>query len=137
MGTFFRTAACFPHLSVRSNLLYGFKLTPEKDRYIDFTRVVAVLGIGHLLDRRPHNLSGGEKQRAAMGRALLTSPRLLLMDEPLNSVDPGRKAEILALIAAIPDEFKVPILYVSHDPEELKTLSAQVVKVEEGKASSE
>ena len=134
IGYIFQDARLFPHLSVKSNLNYGRKLVPKEERYIRVADVVEVLGIGHLLDRRPHNLSGGEKQRTAIGRALLTSPRLLMMDEPLTSLDESRKAGILALIAEIPARFGVPVLYVSHSLEELQALSAQVVQVESGRA---
>ena len=134
IGCIFQDGRLFPHLTVRSNLLYGWKRTPPSERYIDFETVLSVLGIDHLLERRPANLSGGEKQRVAIGRALLTSPRLLLMDEPLTSVDEARKADILSLAATIPGKFGVPILYVSHDLSELEALSARVVIVSGGAA---
>ena len=108
-------------------------MSPE-NRYIEFDKAVGVLGIEHLLKRAPHHLSGGEKQRVAIGRALLTSPRLLLMDEPLSSIDQARKREILELIAELPAQFKVPIIYVSHAHEELEILDAEVVGVENGRA---
>ncbi|MBD0306238.1 MAG: ATP-binding cassette domain-containing protein, partial [Nitrospiraceae bacterium] len=95
IGYVFQEPRLFPHLSVKSNLTYGFKRTHQQDRRLTFQQVVEILGIEHLLERRPHKLSGGEQQRVAIGRALLTSPRLLLLDEPLSSLDTLRKREIL------------------------------------------
>jgi molybdate transport system ATP-binding protein len=123
----------FPHLSVRSNLVYGMKLTPHSKRFVQFDQVVEMLGIESLLDRRPAKLSGGEKQRVAIGRALLTSPSLLLMDEPLASLDNSRKAEVLPFIAGICREFKLPILYVSHSPNEVISLADNLVLIDSGK----
>ncbi|MFH1137632.1 MAG: molybdenum ABC transporter ATP-binding protein [Pseudomonadota bacterium] len=135
IGYIFQDGRLFPHLSVRNNLNYGLNLVPASDRRLDFDEVVAVLGVEKLLHRRPHNLSGGEKQRAAIGRALLTSPTLLLMDEPLTSVDEERKQDILALTRTIPEKFEIPIIYVSHYPEEIETLSARVVRIKNGKTA--
>ena len=114
IGMVFQDARLFPHMSVAGNLRYGRWFTPGAERYADFDAVVELLGIGHLLDRRPAKLSGGEKQRVAIGRALLASPKLLLMDEPLASLDEARKAEILPYIERLRDETKIPIVYVSH-----------------------
>lgn len=132
IGYVFQDSRLFPHLSVKANLKYGRKLAPEKDRCVAFQDVIDVLGIEHLLARRPHHLSGGEKQRVAIGRALLTSPRLLLMDEPLSSIDNSRKYKILEMIAALPGRFNIPILYVSHAPEEIEILSASVLEIHDG-----
>ena len=133
IGLVFQDALLFPNFSVRSNLTYGRWFTPKSARRIAFEPVVEVLGIGHLLDRRPGTLSGGERQRVAIGRALLTSPRLLLMDEPLASLDAARKLEILPFIERLRDEFAMPIVYVSHAIEEVARLAAKVIKLDRGK----
>ena len=133
VGYVFQDALLFPHLDVRANLAYGEKLTPAAERYIDHERVLALLGIGALLDRRPANLSGGEKQRVAIGRALLSSPKVLLLDEPLASLDGARKAEILAYIEILRDELALPIVYVSHALEEVTRLADHVVVIAEGR----
>lgn len=132
IGYVFQDARLLPHYSVNSNLLYGQKLVPPEKRFIELDSVVEVLGIGHLLKRRPGGLSGGEKQRVAIGRALLTSPSILLMDEPLNSLDAPRKAELLPYIRRIAESFKVPILYVSHSEQEIRQLADSVVVLREG-----
>jgi molybdate transport system ATP-binding protein len=133
IGYIFQEGRLFPHLSVRSNLVYGMKLTPHSKRFVQFDQVVDLLGIESILDRRPAKLSGGEKQRVAIGRALLTSPSLLLMDEPLASLDNSRKAEVLPFIAGIGREFKLPILYVSHSPNEVISLANNLVLIDSGK----
>ena len=114
IGLVFQDALLLPHLSVKANLTYGRWFTPRGERRIAFDPVVEVLGIGHLLDRRPTTLSGGERQRVAIGRALLASPRLLLMDEPLASLDQARRQEILPFIERLRDAFAIPVVYVSH-----------------------
>lgn len=131
-GYVFQDGRLFPHLSVKSNLTYGLKLVPPSESYIEFDQVVELLGIGHLLDRRPAKLSGGEKQRVAIGRALLTSPHLLLMDEPLASLDDERKSEVLPFVARLPKAFSVPILYVSHSVDEIRNLADRVVVMDSG-----
>jgi molybdate transport system ATP-binding protein len=127
IGLVFQDARLFPHLSVRQNLLFGQWFAPKIARSVAFSRVVGTVGIEHLLKRRPGDLSGGEKQRVAIGRALLSSPQLLLMDEPLASLDIERKLEILPLIEALRDEFRIPIVYVSHALDEVARLAATVV----------
>ena len=134
IGYVFQDARLFPHLTVDQNLRYGRFFTPAVERYTDFDRVLELLGIGHLLDRRPRSLSGGEKQRVAIGRALLASPRLILMDEPLASLDERRKAEIIPYIERLRDETKVPIVYVSHSVAEVARLATDIVLMEEGRA---
>jgi molybdate transport system ATP-binding protein len=134
LGYIFQDARLFPHLSVKSNLTYGMKLVPVSKRYVQFDQVVELLGIEHLLTRRPAKLSGGEKQRVAIGRALLTSPRLVLMDEPLASLDGERKTEVMPFIVRLPKEFAVPVLYVSHSVEEILTLADAIVVMHAGKA---
>jgi molybdate transport system ATP-binding protein len=133
VGLVFQDAQLFPHLSVRQNLMYGRYFTPQPADAPSFQLVVDVLGIGHLLDRPPQTLSGGERQRVAIGRALLTSPRVLLMDEPLAALDTNRKLEILPFIERLRDEFSIPMLYVSHSVEEIARLATTVVKIESGK----
>ncbi|PRH88719.1 molybdenum ABC transporter ATP-binding protein [Labrys okinawensis] len=135
IGLVFQDAQLFPHLTARQNLLYGRFFNRSSSPKLDFDAVVGVLGIEKLLGRRPNALSGGEKQRIAIGRALLASPRLLLMDEPLAALDTPRKLEILPLIERVRDEMKVPILYVSHAVEEVARLAARVVVLEAGKVS--
>jgi molybdate transport system ATP-binding protein len=131
LGYVFQEARLFPHLTVRQNLLYGRFFTPAAERPA-VEPVVAMLGIGHLLDRRPGGLSGGEKQRVAIGRALLAGPRLLLMDEPLAALDDARKAEILPYIERLRDEMRLPIVYVSHSLGEVARLATTMVVLNEG-----
>ncbi len=133
VGYVFQDARLFPHLSVRTNLTYGMRLVPQSERYVHFDQVVRLLGIAPLLDRRPAKLSGGEKQRVAIGRALLCSPSLLLMDEPLASIDGGRKSELLPFISRIGRDFSTPIMYVSHLLEEIERLAHHLVLLENGR----
>ncbi|QPM90230.1 molybdenum ABC transporter ATP-binding protein [Pseudooceanicola algae] len=132
LGCIFQEGRLFPHLSVRQNLRYGrwFARLPERG---EEARVVEMLGIGALLDRRPAALSGGEKQRVAIGRALLSEPQLILADEPLAALDEARKAEILPYFERLRDEVKVPILYVSHAPAEVARLATTIVALENGR----
>jgi molybdate transport system ATP-binding protein len=132
IGLVFQDARLFPHLSVRQNLLFGRRFAPKASESVALSKVVETLGIGHLLKRRPGGLSGGEKQRVAIGRALLASPKLLLMDEPLASLDIERKLEILPLIESLRDEFAIPIVYVSHAVDEVARLAGIVVVLETG-----
>jgi molybdate transport system ATP-binding protein len=136
IGYVFQDGRLFPHLSVHGNLVYGMRRTQPSQRYVALDQVVRLLGIGQLLQRRPARLSGGEKQRVAIGRALLASPALLLMDEPLASLDEQRKQEVLPFIACLADEVAIPILYVSHDPEEIRALADKVVLVEDGRVAT-
>lgn len=134
LGYVFQDARLFPHLSVLSNLTFGMNRVPQAERTVKMEHVIEVLGIGHLLDRRPANLSGGEKQRVAIGRALLASPRLLLMDEPLAALDTARKAELLPFIAELSKRFAIPILYVSHSMDEVLRLADTLVLMDQGQA---
>lgn len=134
VGLVFQDARLFPHMSVETNLRYGLRRAPEQERRIGFEPVVEMLGIRHLLARRPHTLSGGERQRVAVGRALLAQPRLLLMDEPLASLDAARKAEVLPFLERLRDEIRLPILYVSHDWGEVARLADTLVLLEGGRA---
>lgn len=129
-GYIFQDGRLFPHRRVHDNLLFGWKLARPDRRRLDFDVAVGFLGIGHLLDRMPHTLSGGEAQRVAIGRALLAGPRFLLMDEPLSSLDAARRAEIMNLIERIRDELSIPILYVSHDRGEVDRLAETVIEIE-------
>ncbi len=133
IGLVFQDAQLFPHLSVRQNLDYGRSFTPAVRRRIERDPVVEVLGIGHLMGQMPSTLSGGERQRVAIGRAMLTSPALLVMDEPLASLDASRKLEILPFIERLGAEFAIPILYVSHAVEEVARLAQRVVRIEAGR----
>jgi molybdate transport system ATP-binding protein len=133
LGYVLQEASLFPHLSVRRNLLFGAPRQQPADRpTIDFDEVVDLLGIRALLDRSPRNLSGGERQRVGMGRALLTQPKLLLMDEPLSALDRKTKSEILPFIEKLRDHFSVPIFYVTHDMTEVERLADLRVLLERG-----
>ncbi len=136
IGYVFQDARLFPHMTVGQNLRYGRFFTPASERYGDMDGVVELLGIGHLLDRKPGSLSGGEKQRVAIGRALLASPKLILMDEPLASLDDRRKAEIMPYIERLRDETKIPIVYVSHSVAEVARLATDIVVLDEGRAAA-
>lgn len=132
MGYVFQDGRLFPHLTVRQNLLFGRWFARQRTG-AELDRIVELLGIGPLLDRRPGALSGGEKQRVAIGRAILSNPRLLLMDEPLAALDEERKAEILPYLERLRDEVRVPILYVSHSVAEVARLATTVVLLEAGR----
>jgi molybdate transport system ATP-binding protein len=136
IGYVFQDGRLFPHLTVRQNLLYGQFFAPKPERFSSLAEVIELLGLGALLARRPALLSGGEKQRVAIGRALLTSPRLLLMDEPLASLDEQRRKEILPYIERLRDEVKVPIIYVSHSREEVERLASTTVRLVDGRVAS-
>lgn len=123
-GYVFQEARLFPHMRVRANLLYGVR--DEAERFED---IIGFLGIGHLLDRWPRTLSGGEAQRVAIGRALLSRPRFLLLDEPLSSLDRARREEIMMAIEHVRDVMRLPILMVTHDPEEAERIGNRVVRM--------
>ncbi len=136
IGTVFQDARLFPHLTVRQNLAYGgWFAAGGKPAAAEFDRVVALLHLGALLARRPHGLSGGEAQRVAIGRALLCQPRLLVMDEPLASLDEARKAEILPYLEQLRDESGLPILYVSHSLAEVARLATTVIGIDQGRVT--
>jgi molybdate transport system ATP-binding protein len=137
IGYVFQDSRLFPHMTVRRNLLYGRWFNRHAgSTTTDLGPVVELLGIGHLLERRPALLSGGEKQRVAIGRALLAHPQVLLMDEPLASLDEARRAEILPYIERLRDEAGIPILYVSHSVAEVARLATTVVILTEGKVAA-
>ncbi|MGG5817400.1 molybdenum ABC transporter ATP-binding protein [Falsiroseomonas sp. HW251] len=130
----FQDARLFPHLSVATNLRYGLRRAPRDAEGPGFEEVVALLGLDHLLARRPAGLSGGERQRVALGRALLARPRLLLMDEPLASLDAARRGEVLPFLARLRDVARLPILLVTHALEEVDALADTLVLMERGRA---
>jgi molybdate transport system ATP-binding protein len=132
IGYVFQEGRLFPHLSVRQNLDYGRRMSGRPRDEGEFARIVALLDIGPLLDRRPRLLSGGERQRVAIGRALLMRPRLLLLDEPLASLDAGHKREILPHLIRLRDEANVPMVYVSHTAAEMRQIATNVVRLEAG-----
>jgi molybdate transport system ATP-binding protein len=134
LGYVFQEASLFPHLSVRGNLEFGLKRVPRQQRRVDMAHATELLGIGHLLGRDPQNLSGGERQRIGIARALLTSPKLLLMDEPLAALDTQRKNEILPYLQRLHDELDIPVLYVSHSQDEVARLADHLVLLSNGKA---
>lgn len=134
LGYVFQEASLFPHLSVRANLAFGLKRIPRQQRRVDMAQATELLGIGHLLERHPQHLSGGERQRIGIARALLTSPRLLLMDEPLAALDSKRKSEILPYLERLHDELDIPVLYVSHAQDEVARLADHIVLLSDGKA---
>jgi len=134
LGYVFQEASLFPHLSVRANLEFGRKRVPAHERRFALEPVTELLGIGALLERRPDGLSGGERQRVAIARALLASPRLLLMDEPLAALDLRRKLEILPYLERMHAELAIPIVYVSHAPDEVARLADHLVLLDDGEA---
>jgi molybdate transport system ATP-binding protein len=136
VGYVFQEGRLFPHLSVRHNLEYGRWMGGHPADPAAFSHAVELLDLGHLLNRRPGKLSGGERQRVAVGRALLMRPRLLLLDEPLASLDAARKGEILPYLERLRDEARVPIIYVSHDAGEVRRIASRVVMLEDGKVAA-
>lgn len=128
-GYVFQDGRLFPHRRVRANLVYGERLADPAHRWISLDEVTEFLGIAHLLDRWPRTLSGGEAQRVAIGRALLSGPRFLLMDEPLSSLDAARREEIMQVIERVRDTLGLPILYVSHDRAEVERLATTIIPI--------
>ena len=133
IGYVFQEGRLFPHLSVRQNLDYGRRMSGRPRDAGEFERIAALLDIGHLLERRPRLLSGGERQRVAVGRALLMRPRLLLLDEPLASLDAARKQEILPYLVRLRDDTGVPMVYVSHTAAEVRRIATTVVRLNAGR----
>lgn len=132
-GLVFQNGMLFPHLSVRGNLLYGFNRLKPAERHFDLKTVTSLLEIESLLERRPDQLSGGERQRVALGRALLYSPRLLLMDEPLSSLDDRLKQQILPFLKRVKNETRIPMIYVTHAQAEVDYLADRVLRMESGR----
>jgi molybdate transport system ATP-binding protein len=133
LGYVFQEASLFPHLSVQHNLYYGLKRIPQAQRHIEFDDVIELLGLAAYLNRDPVKLSGGERQRVAIGRALLTSPKLLLMDEPLSALDHDSKHEILPYLERLHDHLRIPVVYVTHDLNEIARLSDHMLLLDAGK----
>ncbi|MGH6626592.1 MAG: molybdenum ABC transporter ATP-binding protein, partial [Burkholderiaceae bacterium] len=136
LGYVFQEASLFAHLTVRGNVEYGMKRVPAPKRQVSLAQAVELLGIGHLMERRPAKLSGGERQRIAIARALATSPRLLLLDEPLAALDAQRKAEILPYLERLHSELDIPVLYVSHALDEVARLADHLVLLQAGHVSA-
>jgi molybdate transport system ATP-binding protein len=136
IGYVFQDARLFPHLNVSQNLDYGRRMNRLAEDPAQQKRVIDLLDIGALLDRRPGKLSGGERQRVAFGRALLSKPRLLLLDEPLGALDEDRKREILPYLVRLRDEAGIPMVYVSHDAAELRQLATQIVMLKGGRITA-
>jgi len=134
LGYVFQEASLFAHLDVRRNLEYGLKRVPRTERRVSLERAIDLLGIGHLLDRRPERLSGGERQRVGIARALAVSPRLLLMDEPLAALDLARKQEVLPFLERLHEELTIPVIYVSHAADEVARLADHLVALDGGRA---
>tara|TARA_Y100001951_G_scaffold96007_1_gene94154 strand:+ start:4092 stop:5225 length:1134 start_codon:yes stop_codon:yes gene_type:complete len=132
IGYVFQDANLFPHLSVRGNLEFGQRRIAARERKVALDQALELLGIGHLLERLPSALSGGERQRVGIARALVTSPRLLLMDEPLASLDLKRKQEVLPYLERLHEELDIPVIYVSHAPDEVARLADHLVLLEDG-----
>jgi molybdate transport system ATP-binding protein len=136
IGYVFQDARLFPHLDVAQNLDYGRRMNRLDDDRVQRQRITDLLDIGHLLERRPGKLSGGERQRVALGRSLLSKPRLLLLDEPLGALDEGRRAEILPYLVRLRDESRIPMVYVSHDAAEMRQLATQIVLLQDGRVTA-
>lgn len=136
LGYVFQEANLFPHLSVHGNLEYGLKRVPAAERRVSLHSAIELLGIGHLLERRTDQLSGGERQRVAIARALAMSPGILLMDEPLSALDPARKLDIMPYLESLHDELDIPVIYVSHSPDEVARLADYLVLMDSGRVQS-
>lgn len=137
IGVVFQHAHLFPHMSAKSNLLYGYRRTPSSQRQIEPGALIKVLNLEGLLERNVNTLSGGELQRIALGRAVLSSPRLLLMDEPLSALDEGLKSQVIPYLTAVFEEFQVPVFLVSHSTNEIRLMTDEVIVVHEGRVSSQ
>ena len=137
IGVVFQDTRLFPHLDVQGNLLYGSRRAPVKSNASSIAAVIALLGLEALLNRRPRTLSGGERSRVALGRALLMNPRALLLDEPLAALDAARKAEILPYLERLVHETRIPVLYVSHSLDEVARLADRMIVIDKGRVVAE
>ncbi len=137
LGYVFQDARLFPHFDVLGNLRYGLKRAKQVEQRIGLDEVVSLLGLGALLERRPNQLSGGERQRVALGRALLSQPRLLLLDEPLASLDAARREEVLPYLEALRDRLSIPMIFVSHQFDEVLRLATHVVVLDRGQVAAQ
>ncbi|NOT14703.1 MAG: molybdenum ABC transporter ATP-binding protein [Methylotenera sp.] len=136
IGLVFQDGRLFPHLTVEQNLSYALKYQTQQNHQVAFKEIVDLLEVSELLKQRPHQLSGGEKQRVALGRALLSAPRLLMLDEPLASLDERLKDQILPYLKKVADEINIPMIYVSHSSEEILQMTNHIVKVQSGKVKT-
>ena len=132
IGMLFQDGRLFPHLSIKNNLTYGLDLLSLESRVIHLSDVIEMLELVSLLEKRPYELSGGEVQRVALGRALLMSPKLLLLDEPLSSLDEKLKKQILPFLKRIKENVEIPMIYVSHDLEEINYLTTSIMNIQNG-----
>jgi len=137
LGYVFQDARLFPHLDVRRNLDYGLRRIPASSRRVSLDHVIDLLGIGHLMERKPDRLSGGERQRVAIARALAVSPRLLLLDEPLAALDQARKQEVLPYLERLHDSLEIPVLYVSHAIDEVVRLADHLLVLDAGRVAAQ
>jgi molybdate transport system ATP-binding protein len=135
IGLVFQDGRLFPHLTVEHNLSYALNFIPVQNRQFQLKQIVTLLEIGHLLKQRPHQLSGGEKQRVALGRALLSSPRLLMLDEPLASLDDRLKSQILPFLKLVSNEINIPMIYISHSKEEIMQITDNLIDIQLGKVN--
>ncbi|MDH5484674.1 MAG: molybdenum ABC transporter ATP-binding protein [Gammaproteobacteria bacterium] len=136
LGYVFQEPSLFAHLDVQGNLEYGVKRVPATERKVSISKAIELLGIGHLLQRRSDQLSGGERQRVAIARALAVSPRILLLDEPLAALDQARKQEIMPYLESLHEELEIPVIYVSHSPDEVARLADHLVLMDAGKITA-
>jgi len=137
VGVVFQDALLFPHMNVRHNLFYGMKRTPEQDRHIEPEQLITALHLDHLQDRRITNLSGGERQRVALGRTILSCPRLILLDEPLSGLDEKLKQEIIPHLHKVFDRFAIPFLFISHSLRELRMMTEHVLVMRHGQVQQQ
>jgi molybdate transport system ATP-binding protein len=137
IGLVFQDGKLFPHLTVEENLSYALNLTFTDSRQFTYLQILELLELGRLLKQKPHQLSGGEKQRVAIGRALLSSPRLLMLDEPLASLDERLKKQILPFLKLVAEEISIPMIFISHSIEEVQQITSNIIYMQSGKIQIE